>query len=528
MKIRFLGADKSVTGSCHCLEVNNKKILIDYGMQQGKDEKIRNNELDVDVNEIDAVVITHAHIDHTGRLPLLIKSGYSGNIYATEKTIELMNIMLKDSAHIQEMEAEWKTRKNKRAGGENIEPLYDIEDVEKTILKSVPVEYNSKFTLFEGIDIILKDSGHLLGSSSVKFICNEDGKEKTVVFSGDIGNYNIPLIKDPEYFEEADYVVMETTYGSKYHDKNEDYVNKLAEIFRTTFKRGGNVVIPSFSVGRTQELLYYIREIKEKKLVDNFIEFPVYIDSPLSQKATGIYDSADHIYFDKETNALINKGINPIKFDNLILTQTTDESIAINNDDTPKVIISSSGMCEAGRIRHHLKHNLWRQDSSIVFVGYQAEGTLGRMLIDGLKEVKLFGEKIHVRSYLYNLKGLSGHADRNGLKDFVNHFKYKPEKIFLVHGEVDNMESFNELLNKEGYSTYMPNYECYYDLDNDLAIDEGVEDIKVEHSTDKFIYHEIYDRYRVLGNIISENNKDKSRLDSLLKDIEKVLRKYTD
>ncbi len=509
MKIKFLGANKSVTGSCHCLECNGKTILIDYGMQQGKDEKVRNNQLDVDVNKIDLVIITHAHIDHTGRLPLLVKNGYKGPIIANSKTVELMDIMLRDSAHIQEMEAEWKSRKNLRAGLQKVDPLYDTKDVEDTIKLFKSIDYRNRITLFEGIDVFLKDSGHLLGSSTIKFFIKEGDIEKTIVFSGDIGNYNIPLIRDPEYFEEADYVVMETTYGGKLHDKNEDYVQKLSGIFSTTFKKGGNVVIPSFSVGRTQEILYYIREIKEKKLVSDFLDFPVYVDSPLSKKATSIYDSADTTFFDEETNNLIRRGISPIKFNNLILTNTTDESIAINNDTTPKVIISSSGMCDAGRIRHHLKHNLWRKDSSVIFVGYQAEGTLGRQIIDGKREVKLFGEKININADIYNLKGLSGHADQNGLLDFVTHFKNKPQKIFLVHGEIDNMNIFADLLNIKGYDYIIPEYNSEYDLDLDeYKYTEKSENIGIKED-------DIFDIYQRLGVYIKNNQNNKDKIDKI-------------
>lgn len=528
MKIEFLGADKSVTGSCHCVHCNGKTILIDYGMQQGKDEKIRNNELDINPSDIDLIIATHAHIDHTGRLPLLVKSGYKNPIIATPMTLELMEIMLRDSAHIQEMEAEWKNRKNKRAGHDQVEPLYTMEDVEDMIMLLKPIEYETDVEIFDGINVRLRDSGHLLGSASVKITCKENGIEKSMVFSGDIGNFNIPLIKDPEYFTNADIVVMETTYGGKYHDTNEDYINRFSEIFRTTFKRGGNVVIPSFSVGRTQELLYYIREIKAKNLVKDFPDFPVYVDSPLSEKATSIYDSADDVYLDEETKRIIKSGVDPIKFDNLILTKTSEESIAINMDNTPKVIISSSGMCEAGRIRHHLKHNLWRKDSSVVFVGYQAEGTLGRNIIDGAKTIKLFGESIGINCYIYNLKGLSGHADRNGLEKFVEHFENKPQRIFLVHGEINNMEAFNDYLLGKGYDTYMPNYGCLYDVITDEVEKVGQVFERIEENKHYEIekHNEINDKYKILGEIINSIGHDKNKVKHILSDVERLIEKY--
>ena len=353
MKLKFLGADRQVTGSCHLIEVNKIKCLIDCGMQQGSDE-VAGNALPFDAKSIQYVIVTHAHIAHSGRLPLLVKNGFTGKIIATGATCDLLSIMLKDSAKIQEFESEWKKRKGKRAGNPNYDPLYDMEDAEKTVRMLAPCRYGEIVQIADGIQAEFIDAGHLLGSASVRLTCLEGGVTKTVVFSGDIGNKNQPIIRDPQYFYAADYVLMESTYGDRLHSdipyKNEE----LAKIFDETFRKGGNVVIPSFAVGRTQELLYHLREIKEKGLVKSLPDFPVYVDSPLAFEATSIYNRDMTGYVDEETIAVLNRGFKPLQFPNLNLCRTTEESIALNQDDAPKVIISSSGMCEAGRIRHHL------------------------------------------------------------------------------------------------------------------------------------------------------------------------------
>ena len=365
MKLHFFGADKEVTGSCHCVEANGKRILIDCGLQQGQDEK-ENNALPFAAGMVDYVLVTHAHIDHSGRLPLLVKDGFQGRIYATKMTCRLLQIMLEDSAHIQETEFQWKQRKRKRSGDDLEEPLYTTEDAMKTFDYFVPCSYEEKIELCEGVMVRFIDAGHLLGSSSIELTITENGITKVLVFSGDIGNYHQPIIRDPQYFHYADYVVMESTYGNRLHEETEDLVWDLACIFDETLKRGGNVVIPSFAVGRTQELLYFIREIKERFLVKSNPDFPVYVDSPLALEATHIYDGDLTGYADEETVAILNSGFRPIRFDNLYLCRTAEESMALNEDTTPKIIISSSGMCEAGRISHHLKHNLWRPECSVV------------------------------------------------------------------------------------------------------------------------------------------------------------------
>ena len=433
MKLTFLGAAREVTGSCTLLEIGGHYGLIDCGMEQGRDV-YENQPIPVAPGEIDGVLATHAHIDHTGLLPLLVRNGFRGRIYATRPTAELCSIMLRDSAHIQEFEAEWKNRKGQRSGAEPVEPMYTIQDAEAAIALFRGYDYNKEIELAPGIVIRFVDVGHLLGSSSIEIWVTENGTTTKLVFSGDIGNHDQPIIKDPTYLKDADYVFMESTYGDRSHGPRPDYVAELAKILQRTFDRGGNVVIPSFAVGRTQELLYFIREIKEKNLVTGHGCFPVYIDSPLAIEATRIFKDTDSSCFDEETNALLAKGIDPIQFPGLKVSVTSDESRAINTDPVPKVIISASGMCEAGRIRHHLKHNLWRKECTVLFVGYQAVNTLGRSLLEGADNVKLFGESIEVQAEICQLTGLSGHADREGLLKWVNSFEPKPKRVFIVHG----------------------------------------------------------------------------------------------
>lgn len=466
MELMFIGADHEVTGSCHYLRVGEKNILVDYGMEQGVNV-FENSDLPVDEALIDFVFLTHAHIDHSGLLPLLYARGFRGQIFATTPTCDLCSIMLRDCAHIQMQEAEWKNRKAKRSAEiEATEPLYTMEDADGTIRRLVPCDYDSEVDVCEGVKIRFTDIGHLLGSSSIEVWATENGVTKKLVFSGDIGNSAQPLIKDPKNTEEADYVIMESTYGDRFHAKEKvDYVGELTKILQTTFDRGGNVVIPSFAVGRTQEMLYFLRQIKAEGLVKGHENFPVYVDSPLAVEATGIFHKNEVRCFDEEAMALVRQGINPITFPGLRLAITSDESRAINFEHTPKVIISASGMCEAGRIRHHLKHNLWRHECTILFVGYQAVGTLGRMLVDGVEEVKLFGEPIEVRADIMKLIGMSGHADKTGLLDWVNGFTKKPEKVFVVHGEDSVCTLFTECLKGEyGYNAYAPYSGTRFDL----------------------------------------------------------------
>lgn len=448
MKLTFLGATHEVTGSCSLLEACGKCILVDCGMEQGPDI-YENKEIPVKPSDIDMVLLTHAHIDHSGKLPLLYKNGFRGQIFSTASTADLCNIMLKDSAHIQMFEAEWKNRKGKRAGREEVQPIYDLEDALGALSCFVRCEYEKEIWIAGGIRIRFIDAGHLLGSSSIEVWISENGIEKKIVFSGDIGNVNQPLIRDPQYVKEADYVVMESTYGDRSHETPVDYAVSLAEVIQRTFDRGGNVVIPSFAVGRTQEMLYFIRRIKEEKLVTGHEGFEVWVDSPLAVEATNIF--REHMWnnFDEEALELIHKGINPIGFAGLKTSVTSDDSRAINEDMKPKVILSASGMCDAGRIKHHLKHNLWRPESTVLFVGYQAVGTLGRSLVEGAKEVKLFGEEITVRAEICRLPGISGHADNEGLMRWISAFEKKPAKVFVVHGDDTVCDLFRDRLRYE-------------------------------------------------------------------------------
>ena len=466
MKLTFLGATHEVTGSCYYLEACGKKILVDYGMEQGQD-LYENEPIPVSASEIDMVLLTHAHMDHSGLLPLLCKEGFQGQIFATGGTAALCRIMLLDSAHIQEFEAEWKNRKAERAGRPQVEPLYDRKDAEDAIRCFVSMEYEEEKWIAEGITVRFVDAGHLLGSSSIEVTITEGGITKKIIFSGDIGNTDQPLISDPVYLKGADYVVMESTYGDRTHDRPEhaDYAKALADVIQRTFDRGGNVVIPSFAVGRTQEMLYFIRQIKQDGLVTGHDGFQVWVDSPLAIEATNIFRERMFADFDKEAMELLQEGINPIGFEGLKVAVTSEESRAINDDKQPKIIISASGMCDAGRVKHHLKHNLWREESTVLFVGYQAVGTPGRSILDGAESVKLFGEEIEVRAEICQLPGVSGHADDKGLMAWISAMEVKPEMVFVTHGEDKVTEFFRDrLINELGLRAYAPFSGTRFDL----------------------------------------------------------------
>lgn len=475
MKLTFFGAAKAVTGSCHCVEVRGKKILIDCGLQQGKDER-DNAVLDFAPNYIDYVIVTHAHIDHSGRIPLLIKQGFQGQIFTTRLTGELMAVMLQDSAHIQEMDAQWKNQKGKRAGRPPVEPLYTVADAAQVPEHLVTVEYGQIIELCEGVKIRFVDAGHLLGSASVEMWLEEDGVEKKIVFSGDIGNINQPVIRDPSFIDGADYVVMESTYGDRNHDPVASYTAELAKIIDETFSKGGNVIIPSFAVGRTQELLYFMREMKKEGLVKSNPDFTVCVDSPLANEATKIFSGDLRGYLDDDALEVVKDGERLFTFPGLTMTESSEESKMLNMDKSSKVIISASGMCDAGRIRHHLKHNLWREECAIVFVGYQGEGTLGRHLLEGAKQVRLFGEDIAVNASIYNFKGLSSHADRDHLIQWIDHVKDPvPQQIFIVHGDAPVTEIFANTLREKGLPAHAPLYEEVFDLSKNVMLAAGVE-----------------------------------------------------
>ena len=464
MKLHFYGADRCVTGSCHCLEINGKKILVDCGLQQGRDE-LDNRYLAFAPGNIDILLVTHAHIDHTGRIPLLVKNGFHGRILTTRLTADLMKIMLLDSAHIQESDAEYENRKGERAGREHVDPLYTEQDALDVFKYVTTCEYKEKVDLCEGVSAVFTDAGHLLGSASITLELEENGVHKTIVFSGDIGNVDQPIIRDPQLLKKADYVVMESTYGDRNHTEVWSYTDELAEIIDETLGKGGNVVIPSFAVGRTQELLYFIRQIKDAGMVHGHPHFPVYVDSPLANEATRVFLQTDTSFLDDEACALIRSGINPLYFDDLHTAVTKEDSMALNTDKTPKVILSSSGMCDAGRIRHHLKYNLWRPECTVLFVGYQAVGTLGRKLHDGAESVKIFGDEIAVHAEITVLPGVSGHADKQGLLGWINAMEQKPAHVFVNHGDDDACTAFAACLRDEyGYDADAPYSGSEFDL----------------------------------------------------------------
>lgn len=529
MRIQFIGATHEVTGSCTLLEVNCRYYLVDCGMEQGIDV-FQNIPLPVAASNIEAVFLTHAHIDHSGMLPKLYKDGFNGSVYTTDVTCDLCNIMLRDSAHIQESEAKWRAKKAERAGKIPPEPTYTMLDALGAISQFRPCNYGEIITVAEGIDIRFTDIGHLLGSACIELWLTEGDNKRKIVFSGDVGNTNQAIIRDPQTVDETDYLVIESTYGNRLHEAYKgDVILELATCIQKAFDKGGNIIIPSFAVGRTQEILYAIREIKQNNLVKGHENFPVYVDSPLASEATAIFMQCNPICFDDETLTLINKGINPIWFDDIKITQTSEESKQINFDDVPKVIISASGMCEAGRIRHHLKHNLWRNDSVILFVGYQAEGSLGRKLLQGEKNVRLFGEDIVVNAEICSLHGTSGHADQNGLISWISAFKKKPELVFVNHGDDASCEDFKNLLIDNNYNAVAPYSGTEYDLlTGEMTVYTDGKKIDRQQlfkndSRSQMLYNELVTEAEKLLLLVKERkgktNKDNAKLTSQIRQL---------
>lgn len=484
MKISFHGAVEAVTGSCHLLEFNDKKVLLDCGQFQGsnREERMNFDEFDFVPSEIDYLLLSHCHIDHCGRIPLLVKRGFRGDIICTKPTYDLCKIMLLDSAHIHESEAEWENRKGKRAGKKTVEPLYTQEDADYCMKYFKPKLYGQVVDIDDDFSVRFLDAGHVLGSAIIEIWISEDINEEAlkIVFSGDLGIENKPILNDPTYIEDADYAIIEATYGNRLHENTESRMDELIDIILKTTRRGGNVVIPSFAVGRTQEIIYELNKYYDfpHNDLDELMKIPVYIDSPLAAKATEIFKLNSQV-FDEETRELLISGNNPLYFENLNFVQSALESKALNEDKTPKIIISASGMCEAGRIKHHLKHNLWRPESSIVFVGYQAQNTLGRRIRDGEKLVKIFGEEINVSSEVYDLEGFSGHADRNGLLKWLGAFKKRPKKLFIVHGEEEAKTDFaKEVEASLSIECIIPRDGEIYELErNTLSVSEIIKNI---------------------------------------------------
>lgn len=482
MRIQFCGASTGVTGSCHLITTEHHKILLDCGQfQGGKAMDAMNYEpFPFDPAEIDYMVLSHAHIDHCGRIPLLVKRGFKGDIYCTDATADLLEVMLKDSGYIHEKEAEWKNRKNERAGRPLVEPLYTCNDAVESLKFVKPVLYDQLIELNPEMKIVFNDAGHILGSAITELWVTEGESVSKIVFSGDLGVMDRPILRDPTIIKKADYVIMETTYGNRLHPQNSMDVKSLMEIVIKTARRGGTVVIPSFAVGRTQELIYEFNRFYEnnRQYQKDLEELMVYVDSPMATTATEVFKRNAQV-FDDEMKEIITNGDNPLDFKNLRFTRSTEDSIALNHNDRPKVIISASGMCEAGRIRHHLKHNLWNPKASVIFVGYQAEGTLGRLLVEGAKEVTLFGEEIQVNAEIYNLEGFSGHADRDGLLMWLGGFQKEPKHIFLVHGEPEAKEDFAQTVEQKlGYHPIVVqgNSEFVLEKDEILNKQEAMQD----------------------------------------------------
>ncbi len=469
MKITFLGAAKTVTGSCCLLETGNVKFLVDCGLFQGrsKEDALNQEPFPFNPSEIDFILLTHAHIDHSGRIPKIYNDGFRGEVIATKATVDLCSIMLPDCGHIQEFENEWTNRKRERAGRPPVEPLYTHQDALDSMGLFRSEEYDEIIELNSGIKVRFNDAGHILGSSIIEIWFTEDGRDCKIVFSGDLGNRDIPILRDPSIIGEADYLVIESTYGNRLHVDNKNKVERFVDIINDTIKKGGNVIIPSFAVGRTQEIIYGLRKKRDdyNSKIESVMNVPVFIDSPLAISATEIFRKNLDCY-DREARAYIENGENPLDFPGLQFTKTPDESRALNERKGSSIIISASGMCEAGRIKHHLKHNLWRKESTILFVGYQAMGTLGRRLVDGANKVKIFGEDITVNARIEMIDGFSGHADRDGLINWIGGFqRKKPRKIFIVHGEERVMDEFSEFIEKKfNIDTVIPDKGEYFTI----------------------------------------------------------------
>lgn len=456
MKIEFYGGAGTVTGSSYLITVAGKKVLLDCGLYQGSDARKRGNDaFPFDPAELDYMILSHAHIDHSGRIPMLYRHGFRGRILCTPPTKDLCNIMLRDSAYIQEQDAERDNRKLQRKRQPLVEPIYTIEDAEQALALFEVLDYETPRVIWPELRVRFQDSGHMLGSAFVElWIRTDDGDEVKLVYSGDIGNHNIPLMPEPRYIDEADLVIMESTYGARLHEPQENENQHFIDIINSTIRAGGNVVIPSFAVGRTQEILYVLNEASHKGELEKGIR--VVVDSPLASKATAIFEKNAR-YFDREAQERMAQGDNVLEFPELEFTESVDDSRKLNNTRSGLVIISASGMAEAGRIRHHLKHNLWRPESTVIFVGYQAPQTLGDIILSGKSRIRIFGEEIAVEARIERLHGLSGHADKKGLLRFAEAFsKRRPRKIFLVHGDEEAQQELGRSLQHRGYAVEIP------------------------------------------------------------------------
>ena len=541
MKITFLGATKTVTGSNYLVEAAGKKFLVDCGMWQGRKELEEENfdEFDFNPAEIDFMLLTHAHIDHSGRIPKLYNEGFKNKIYAHKATCDLCALMLPDSGHIQEMENEWKNRKRMRKGLEAREPLYTAEQAARCLEIFEPVQYDQIIDITPDIHVRFNDAGHMLGSSVIELWVNENGKQTKTVFTGDLGNNDIPLLSEPTMIEDADFLVMESTYGSRKHIKNDKKAEMFLDIVSETLDNKGTVVIPSFAVGRTQEILYELNKIKETKDDEKFIheyenlmKAPVYVDSPLAISATEVFKENMDL-FDEETQEEIRKGDHPLEFPGLKFTTTADESKALNESNEPSIIISASGMCDVGRIKHHLKHNIWNPKSTILFVGYQAPGTLGYSIVNGAKKVTIFGEEFAVKARIEYIEGYSGHADQEWLMNFVYSFISKPRHIFLVHGEEESQEVLKEkITDGTEIGVSIPEYGETYELEGETKL---VNKIKVRKATSlrqevlarlNKLQRELVDMDASVKQDVEDTNlrdEDMFRINEKIKDLEKQI-----
>ncbi|MBW1645774.1 MAG: MBL fold metallo-hydrolase, partial [Deltaproteobacteria bacterium] len=448
MKITCVGGAGTVTGSNHLIEADGVRLLVDCGMFQGSRELDERNQLDFpyDPASITHLLLTHAHIDHSGLIPKLVRQGFQGAIICTPATADLCQIMLADSAHIQESEAEWRNRKKKRSGLKRlIEPLYTQADAEMAMDYFRPLAYDTDIIMSPQVRARFRDAGHILGSAIVELWVEENGHRTKLVFSGDLGNLNQPIIADPTPVEEADVVFIESTYGDRLHKSMPDTKEELRQVILAAHRDGGNVIIPSFAVGRTQELLYVLSELYIKNQVP---KMAVYLDSPLAISATEIFLRHPEC-FDEETIARLHNGEHPLDFPGTHFTRRTEESMALNRITKGAIIIAASGMANAGRIKHHLRYNLWRPEAHIVFVGYQAEGTTGRKIVDGAKRVRIFGEYVAVNAHCHNITGLSAHADQRGLLNWLGSFKKPPKLVNIVHGEPEAARVFSEKIAAE-------------------------------------------------------------------------------
>ena len=541
MKITFLGAAKTVTGSNFLVEAAGKKFLVDCGMYQGSAEQEYENEapFGFNVQDIDFMLLTHAHIDHSGRIPKLFNEGFRRPIYAHKATCELCSLMLPDSGHIQEMEIEWRNKKRTRKGEKPLPPLYTAEEAIQSLDLFVPISYDEIIEISPEIHVRFSDAGHMLGSSIIEIWAKEGEKETKAVFTGDLGNNDIPLLNSPTMIDSADFLVMESTYGSRLHMRNDEKAELFLKIVSETIEGGGNVIIPSFAVGRTQEILFELNKIKETRDDEEFktryrtlMKSPVYVDSPLAISATEVFrDNMD--LFDDETKLAISEGDNPLEFPGLQFTMTAEDSKELNESLIPSIIISASGMCEVGRIKHHLKHNLWNPKNTILFVGYQAPGTLGYNIVNGAKKVKIFGEEIAVNARIEYIEGYSGHADQEWLMNFIYSFRtQRPKHIFLVHGEEESQEILKQKIEEEiGISVSIPEYGEVYELDDVPTVVDKIKVKPVSPRTEIIILvNKIQDEMQDMKESIKEdlNNKelkdeDLFRIKEKVKDLEKQI-----